>query len=98
MRLFLSRSTKSIPLPHHTPVLQLVRSMAPWKPRLKARAREIANGDNAKLEKLMEIISWFAEDRDLKEAAGAAYRKLTEAEDWHLTPTGEPVGALRMVL
>ena len=27
-----------------------------------------------------------------------AYRKLTEAEDWRLTPTGKPVGALRMLL
>lgn len=81
MRLFLPHSTRFIPLPHHTPVLQLARSMAPWKLRLEARAREIANGDNAKLEKLMEIISWFAEERDLKEAMRMAFRRLTEAED-----------------
>ncbi|XBJ18335.1 hypothetical protein VPH35_009527 [Triticum aestivum] len=42
--------------------------------------------------------TWFAKERDLKEAAGMAFRRLTEAEDWRLTPTGEPVGALRMLL
>ncbi|XBI96772.1 hypothetical protein VPH35_033001 [Triticum aestivum] len=96
--LSLLHSTRSISLPPHKPVPHPMRSMAPWKPRLEARAREIAKGDNAKLEKLMEIISWFAEERDLKEAAGMAYRWLTEAEDWRLTPTGEPMGALRMLL
>ncbi|XBI32838.1 hypothetical protein VPH35_056232 [Triticum aestivum] len=90
VQLSLPHSTRSIPLPHHKPVLQLMRSMAPWKPRLEARTREIANGVNTKLEKLMEIISWFAKERDLKEAAGLAYRRLTEAEDWRLKPTGEP--------
>ncbi|KAF7063389.1 hypothetical protein CFC21_069912 [Triticum aestivum] len=95
VRLSLPHSTRSISLPHHRLVLQLVRSMSPWKPRLEARVREIANGDNAKL---MEIISWFAEERDLKEAAGMAYRRLTEAKDWRLTPTGGPVGALGMLL
>lgn len=72
--------------------------MASWKPRLEAQARVIADGDEVNMEKLMEIISCFAEERDLKEAAGAAYRKLTEVEDWHFTPSGEPVGALRMLL
>ncbi|XBH87795.1 hypothetical protein VPH35_075188 [Triticum aestivum] len=94
VRLSPPHSTRSISLPHHRPVLQLMRSMAPWKPRLEARAREIANSNNAKL---MEIISWFTEESDLKEAAGMAYRRLIEAEDWLLTP-GEPVGALRMLL
>ncbi|XBI78752.1 hypothetical protein VPH35_088388 [Triticum aestivum] len=90
VRLSLPHSTRSTSHLHDKQANHLWRSMAPWKPRLEVGAREIANGDDVKLEKLMEIISWFAEERDLKEAAGAAYRKLTEAEDWHLTPTGEP--------
>ena len=62
--------------------------MEPWKLRLEERARVIAGGDESKMAKLMEIISRFLRERNLKEAAGGPYRKLTEAEDWRLTPTG----------
>ncbi|XBI62307.1 hypothetical protein VPH35_042951 [Triticum aestivum] len=98
VRPFPPLSTKSTLPPSHKRVRRTRRSMASWKPRLEARARVIADGDEVNMEKLMLIISWFAEERDLKEVAGAAYRKHTEAEDWRLTPLGEPVGVLRILL
>ncbi|XP_045086502.1 uncharacterized protein [Aegilops tauschii subsp. strangulata] len=72
--------------------------MDSWKQRLERRALVIANGDKEKLAKLREIISRFSTESNLKKAAGCAYRRLTEAEDWRLTPSGEPVRALRMLL
>lgn len=72
--------------------------MADWKLRLEARMLEIASGDDLKMERMREILSWFVEKRDMQAAAATAFRRLTEAEDLRLSPTGAPVGSLKMLL
>lgn len=71
--------------------------MEDWKLRLESRMLEIASGDDLKMERMREILSWFVEKKDMQ-AAASAFRRLTEAEDLRLAPSGMPVGSLRMLL
>lgn len=56
---------------------------------------DLASGDEAKLERTHEIISWFSTRKEMRHAAKAVFRNLTVEEDERLTPNGmtTPSGA-----
>ncbi|XBI98959.1 hypothetical protein VPH35_019131 [Triticum aestivum] len=62
--------------------------MVSWKRSLEAEMTVIAEGDEGKMEKMREILSWFPKREDLKAATAQGFRMLTEEEDTRLSPDG----------
>ena len=74
--------------------------MADWRMKMERAMVQLASGDEAKLARAQEVVSWFAMRRELRRAAKRVFRNLTVVEDERLapngftTPTGAPVSSL----
>ncbi|KAF7013047.1 unnamed protein product [Triticum aestivum] len=82
------------------PLLRRAEAMADWRMKMERAIVELASGDEAKLARAREVVSWFATRREMRRAAKRVFRNLTVEEDERLapngftTPTGAPVSAL----
>ena len=74
--------------------------MVDWRMKMEKAMVQLASGDEAKLARAQEVVSWFAMRRELRRAAKRVFRNLTVEEDERLapngftTPTGAPVSSL----
>lgn len=59
---------------------------------------ELASGNEERMRKMQEIVSWFSSLNELRAAAAKFFRNLTVEEDKRLSPYGMPVGSLAALL
>ncbi|XBI09390.1 hypothetical protein VPH35_136956 [Triticum aestivum] len=73
---------------------------APTLMRMEKAMIELASGDEEKLARAQEVVSWFTMRKEMQRAAKRVFRNLTVEEDKRLapngftTPTGAPVSSL----
>ncbi|XBI13765.1 hypothetical protein VPH35_140456 [Triticum aestivum] len=74
--------------------------MADWRMRMEKSMVVLANGNETRLERAQEIMSWFSTRKEMRRVAKRVFRNLTVEEDERLmpngftTPTGAPVSSL----
>ncbi|XBH99830.1 hypothetical protein VPH35_129064 [Triticum aestivum] len=71
------------------------RRMAGWRMKIEKSMVELASGDEARLARAQEIMSWFSTRKEMRRTTKRVFRNLMVEEDERLTPNGfsTPTGA-----